>query len=143
MAWPSLREILMHRPPMLLLDEILSFDGAVACCALTIRSDSMFIEHDRVPAWAALEYCAQCVAVFAGLQAHQRGEPPRMGFLVAARDLALETDFFHVGDRLLVEARLIFGEVRVGRFECAVKRGESTVATASISVYLPEEDAGG
>jgi predicted hotdog family 3-hydroxylacyl-ACP dehydratase len=139
MSWPSLHELVPHRPPMLLLDEVLAFDGATATCAVTVRADSMFAENGRVPSWVALEYCAQCVAAFAGLRAGKEGGRPRLGLLVAARDLTLETDFFAAGDRLLVDARLVFGELRVGRFECEVRRDGAVVAKASLSVYQPED----
>jgi predicted hotdog family 3-hydroxylacyl-ACP dehydratase len=139
MTWPSLTELVPHRPPMLLLDEVVSFDGSTATCALTVRAGSMFAENGRVPSWVALEYCAQCVAAFAGLRAHAAGGAPRLGLLVAARELTLETDFFETGDRLLVDARLVFGELRVGRFECELRRAGAVVAKASLSVYQPED----
>jgi predicted hotdog family 3-hydroxylacyl-ACP dehydratase len=140
---PSLGELVPHRPPMLLLDEVLAFDGDTATCAVTLREDAMFAEHGRVPAWVALEYCAQCVAAFAGLRARAEGRPPQLGLLVAARDLVLECDFFAAGDRLVVHARLEFGELRVGRFACEVRREGAVVAKASLSVYQPEgRDAG-
>jgi predicted hotdog family 3-hydroxylacyl-ACP dehydratase len=143
MSFPSLRELVPHRPPMLLLDEVVAFDGATATCAVTVRSDAPFAEDGRMPAWVALEYCAQCVAAFAGLRARGEGRPPRLGLLVAARDLTLDVDSFAAGERLIVVARLVFGEVRVGRFECEVTRAGTVVAKASLSVYQPEDrDAG-
>ncbi len=149
MTLPSLAEVLPHKPPMVLLDEIIAFDDDSATCAVTIRSTSTFAGPDGVPSWVALEYCAQCIAVFAGLRARARGGVPRMGLLVAARDMTLETDRFALGDRLIVRARLEFGEERVGRFICEVTRAEAAsetpdsrpaglVAKASVSVYLPE-----
>jgi predicted hotdog family 3-hydroxylacyl-ACP dehydratase len=124
---------------MLLLDEVVAFDGTTATCAVTVRSDSLFATDGRVPAWVALEYCAQCVAAFAGLRAHAAGGTPKLGLLVAARDLTLEADFFEAGERLLVDARLVFGELRVGRFECELRRAGAVVAKASLSVYQPED----
>lgn len=138
MKGPDLQALMPHRPPMLLLDELVSFDDESALCAVTVRPDSIFAEGGRVPAWLALEYCAQCVAVFAGLRARATGEPPRLGLLVAARDLTLETDWFDSGDVLQVGARLIYGESRIGRFDCEVRRAGIPVATASLSVYQPE-----
>jgi predicted hotdog family 3-hydroxylacyl-ACP dehydratase len=124
---------------MLLLDEVVAFDGETATCSVVIRADALFAENGRVPGWVALEYCAQCVAAFAGLRDHASGLEPRPGLLVAARDLTLDSDFFAAGDTLLVDARLVFGELRVGRFECQVRRAGAVVAKASLSVYQPED----
>lgn len=142
MSGPDLQDLMPHRPPMLLLDELVSSDAESAICAVTVRADSIFAEGGRVPAWVALEYCAQCVAVFAGLRARANGDAPRLGLLVAARELTLETDWFDKGDVLQVCARLVFGESRVGRFECEVRRAGIAVATASLSVYQPEHRDG-
>jgi predicted hotdog family 3-hydroxylacyl-ACP dehydratase len=106
--------------------------------ALTIRQDSMFAEEGRVPAWAGLEYCAQCIAVYAGLRARAKGQPPSVGLLIAAREMTLEIEAFEAGDRLLVDARCEYGEERVGRFDCAVRRSEAVVVKASITVYQLE-----
>jgi predicted hotdog family 3-hydroxylacyl-ACP dehydratase len=136
---PALRELVPHRAPMLLLDELVAFDERSATCALTIREDSIFAQDGRVPAWAALEYCAQCIAVYAGLRARAKGQLPSVGLLVAAREMTLEIDAFEQGDRLLVDARWDYGEARVGRFDCAVRRLEAVVVKASITVYQLED----
>ena len=122
---------------MLLLDAIVAFDDESAECAVTIREGSMFFENGSVPAWAALEYCAQCIAAYAGLRARNSGGEPRMGLLVAARELTLLTDGFAAGETLYVRARREFGEERIGRFACQVSSNGRVVADASLSVYLP------
>ncbi len=135
---PSLIELLPHRPPMLLLDELLDHDAKSATCSVTIRESSTFAEPLGVPAWVALEYCAQCVAAYAGLKARAKGGEPRTGLLVAARDFVLHAEYFQPGETLIVHARIEFGEERVGRFDCDVRRDGRVVAKASLSVYLPE-----
>jgi predicted hotdog family 3-hydroxylacyl-ACP dehydratase len=142
MSWPALHELVPHRPPMLLLDEVVAFDGERATCAVVVRRDCPFADGARVPSWVALEYCAQCVAAFAGLRARAQGGAPALGLLVAARDLTLDVDFFDAGDALLVDARLVFGELRVGRFDCQVRRAGAVVVKASLSVYQPEHRDG-
>lgn len=136
---PAIEELVPHRPPMLLIDELTSADEHGATCRALVRADSPFLSAGKVPAWTALEYCAQCVAAYVGWLGFDNGEAPRVGFLVAARDFSLETDHFEPGEELAIDARLTFGQARVGRFECRVRRGESVVASASLSVYQPED----
>lgn len=103
------------------------------------RESSTFFEPPGgVPAWVALEYCAQAIAAFAGLKARDQGGAPRMGLLVAAREFSLQTSVFPAGDKLVVRAHREFGEERVGRFACQVLRAGAVVANASLSVYLPD-----
>jgi predicted hotdog family 3-hydroxylacyl-ACP dehydratase len=87
MSFPPIQDLLPHRPPMLLLDAVVGFDEESAQCSVTIHESSTFFDDGGVPAWVALEYCAQCVAAFAGLKAHHSGGEPRIGLLVAAREL--------------------------------------------------------
>jgi predicted hotdog family 3-hydroxylacyl-ACP dehydratase len=136
-TFPPIAELLPHKPPMLLLDAVTCFEEDAAECTVAIRESSTFFEREGVPAWVAMEYCAQCIAAFAGLRARQSGGEPRMGLLVAARELTLHTDWFRAGETLLVRAQREFGEERVGRFDCRVTRDGIVVATASLSVYLP------
>lgn len=149
-ALPSLRELVPHEPPMLLLDNLLAHDANTVVCEVRIQADSPFLEEPatggapQVPAVVGLEYMAQCVAVFAGLSARRANRPPTLGFLVGCRELRLATDGFAVGDRLVVEARWIWGESVLGSFACTVRREAETVAQGTFTVYrgnLPEEDA--
>lgn len=137
MSFPAIEELLPHRPPMLLLDAVTHYDAESAECTVSIHEGSMFFEHGQVPAWVALEYCAQCIAAYAGMSARRRGGTPRLGLLVAARELTLLTDGFRPGETLYVRVEREFGEERVGRFACRVTRDGTVVANASLSVYLP------
>jgi predicted hotdog family 3-hydroxylacyl-ACP dehydratase len=123
---------------MLLLDAVVAFDAESVECSVEIGESSTFFEPPAgVPAWVALEYCAQAIAAFAGLKARGQGGRPRMGLLVAAREFSLQTSVFPAGDQLLVRAHREFGEERIGRFACQVLRDGAVVANASLSVYLP------
>lgn len=135
--FPPIEQLLPHRPPMLLLDEVIAFDAESVECAVEIRESSTFFEPGGVPAWVALEYCAQAIAAYAGLKARASGGQPKIGLLVAARELTLQTEVFRAGDKLRIRARREFGEERVGRFACEVLRDGVAVAHASLSVYLP------
>lgn len=137
MSFPAIQELLPHRPPMLLLDAVVAFDDESVECEVEVRESSTFFEPGGVPAWVALEYCAQAIAAYAGLKAHTAGGQPRIGLLVAARELTLQTEVFQAGERLRIRARRDFGEERVGRFACEVWRDGAVVANASLSVYLP------
>lgn len=137
---PPIERLLPHRPPMLLLDALVAHDEDSAECTVVIRESSTFYERARggVPAWVALEYCAQCVAAYAGARARDAGGAPQLGLLVAARELTLHADLFRAGETLHVRARREFGEARVGRFVCEVTRAGAVVASATLSVYLPD-----
>jgi len=143
-AFPPIVEVVPHRPPMLLLDRVLSYDGERVVSELVLRPDSPFAEGDEVPAIVGIEYMAQTIAAGAGLSARDKGQPARVGFLLGCRSLTIAVDSFRVGDRLTIEARRTWGENDIGSFACKVRRGDDVLVEGALTVYqgpLPEEAA--
>jgi predicted hotdog family 3-hydroxylacyl-ACP dehydratase len=124
---------------MLLLDEVVAAGPGFISCRASIRADSTFLEHGTVPSLVAIEYMAQTVGAFAGLQARSQGLPVRIGYLLGTRELVLDVDSFRLGDELLVEARHQFGDDRIGAFDCKVVLRSKIVAAACLNVYLGGE----
>jgi predicted hotdog family 3-hydroxylacyl-ACP dehydratase len=135
---PRLVDVVPHRPPMLLLDEVVAWDANRVECRVVLRNDSPFVEAGRVASTLAIEYMAQCIAVFVGLEAYERGEPIPLGYLVGARDISLPPDGFRVGDVLAVQAAPIWGGQTLGSFQCKVDRVGEVVAQGSLNVYRGE-----
>ena len=125
-AFPAIAEVLPHSAPMILLDEIVAFDGASIRCRATIRGDSIFVAAGRVRAVVSLEYMAQAAAAFAGMR----------GRAIGAREMTLEVDRFEIGDELLVDAEEVWGDERMSSFRCRVTRDGRCVAEAGLNFYL-------
>ncbi len=132
----QLEEILPHRPPMVLLDEVVSFDesdGSLVVAA-TIR-----------PEWSenyvAIELMAQASAALAGIHDRIAGgnDPARPGFLLGTRRLVLDIDRFEVGRRYLVTSKNVFRDGEAASFECTVRDGDKTVASAVLNAYRPHD----
>jgi predicted hotdog family 3-hydroxylacyl-ACP dehydratase len=132
---PPLTELVPHRAPMLLLDEVCGYDDVSVECLVLLRDDSPFVERGRVRATVALEYLAQCIAVWSGLQGRARGEPMRIGYLVGARELVFAVDHFRVGDELRLKASRVGGDSTLAMFACSVLRGGDTLASGTLNVY--------
>lgn len=141
-TFPPIAQLVPHKPPMLLLDRVVAYSGDVVTCEVEIRPDSPFVHEELgVPGIVGLEYMAQCIAVYAGLSAHAKGEGARIGFLLGSRDVRIDADVFPIGDRLAVEARRSWGENDLGSFACEVRRGDDVLVRGNLTVYqgpLPE-----
>ena len=135
-AYPPIVELVPHRPPMLLLDRVLSYDGERVVCETVLEAGSPFVDQGQVPAVVGIEYMAQAIAAGAGLSARDKGETAaRMGFLLDCRDLTIAVDSFQVGDRLTVEACRTWGEKELGSFACKVRRGDEVLVEGALTVY--------
>jgi predicted hotdog family 3-hydroxylacyl-ACP dehydratase len=142
-TYPPIVELVPHRPPMLLLDRVLSYDGERVVCETVLGPQSPFAEQGEVPAVVGIEYMAQAIAAGAGLSAREKGNArEKTGFLLGCRSLKLAVDSFRVGDRLTIEARRTWGENHLGSFACTVQRDGQVLVEGALTVYqgpLPEE----
>ncbi len=137
MTYPKIAELVAHKPPMRLLDEIVEVTESGLTCEVRLHDDSTFVRSGYARAVVSLEYMAQCVAVYVGYQRFQTGGKAGIGYLVSARDVVLQTDLLAAGDRLLVHADHVWGQEYAASFRCWVKREAETVATATLSVFQP------
>lgn len=133
MVYPPLHTFLPHRPPMLLIDELVHCDEHTVTCTLTVRAGTPFVHQGRVPAMISLEYFAQSVAA---LYAYLHRDHPGGGHgkLLGTRDLELIVDYFHVGDTLTVTGHELWHDEQLAQFRCELHRGRDRLAAAAISV---------
>jgi predicted hotdog family 3-hydroxylacyl-ACP dehydratase len=125
---------------MILVDELVSFDGSTAIVEARIREGQPWVQGGRVPATFCIEYMAQAVGCFAGMTARSRSQDVRIGFLLGTRELTLAAESLYVGDRLTISAKHVFGDEKLGSFECEIRRGDERVATATLNVFRGELD---
>ena len=76
-VFPAVRSVVPHGPPMILLDRIVDAGEGFVRCEVDIRPESLFVHDGRVRNVVGLEYMAQCIAVYAGLQSQRAQQPVR------------------------------------------------------------------
>lgn len=134
---PEIAELVPHAGQMLLLQRLLEVGDDYVVCEVLVRSDGLFDSEGRVPAWLGIEYMAQTVAAFSGLQAYRDRTPVKLGFLLGSRRFETNVQDFACGDVLRVSARrLVHSGSGMGAFECEVQ-GDCAQQTATLTVYQP------
>ena len=134
------QQVLPHRHSMLLVDEV-DYGPDQGEAVLTIRSDSQFCDGVRgVPAWVGIEYMAQAISVFSGVEQLQRNEQVKIGLLIGTRRYESEVPVFTIGTRLHIIARLSDREDGgISMFACEIRDGQRVLARADIKAYRPED----
>lgn len=130
--------VLPHKPPMILIDELLSVSETTLTARVLLRDDSPFVQDGRVSSLIAVEYMAQTIAALAGLRRRSRGENVKHGFLLGCRELNLPQPELRSGDDLTVEVRETWATEELGHFQCSVTRKGELVAEGVLSVYQGE-----
>lgn len=132
--------LLPHAPPMILLDEVVSYDDESLLAAVTITASSLFLARDGVPGHVGIEYMAQACGAYAGVHALDSGDPVRIGLLLGTRDYRVLAPWFRVGDHLRIAVALVFRDEPVAAFACTITIDGKLVADAQLKVYHSEDD---
>ena len=103
----SIAEVVPHSGRMVLVDELLDYGDDFVVCAVNIRADSTLSDGvSGVPAWVGLEYMAQTIGAFTGLDDLRNGRKPQIGLLLGCRSYQAQVSTFALGARLIVSATL-------------------------------------
>ena len=132
-------DYLPHRPPMLLIDDIVDVTGDRAVCRTTIHPDCVFARDGLVHPSAMIEFVAQVCAIYVGVTASRDGDPPRLGLIIGCREISFDVDSFAVGDELTIIATKIFGQSQVAAFTGTVTRRDVLCASIHLSVVDAEQ----
>ena len=137
----QMTEVLPHERRMLLLDEMLDADAEQVTCGVTIRADTMFCDGaNGVPSWVGLEYMAQTVCTYSGIDEARAGQRPSIGLLLGSRRYTADVPYFPIGARLTVQAELLLrDENDLVAFACTIKDGERVLARGDVKAYLPKD----
>ena len=138
-AFRPIADYLPHRPPMLLIDDVVAATADSVVCRTTIHPGCVFARDGVVHPSAMIEFVAQACAIYAGVTAARDGDPPRVGLIVGCREISFEVDDFAVGDELTIVATKIFGGDQVAVFTGTVSRRDAVCATIQLSVVDAEQ----
>jgi len=134
------QQVLPHSHAMLLVDEV-SYGPDYGQAMLTVRADSSFCDgRQGVPAWVGIEYMAQAISVFSGVEQLQRHEPVKIGLLIGTRRYESEVPLFTIGTRLNIIARLTDREDDgISMFACEIRDDQRVLARGDIKAYRPDD----
>ena len=134
-------DFLPHRPPMIMLAELISIDVPGEASAVADTSPGCIFydpELKGVPACAALEYMAQTMALAVGADQRRKGEAPKVGFVLGTRRLDVKVSAFESGKRYEVKATCTCADGEVASFDCSITGPEGEiVAAAMLTAYQP------
>jgi predicted hotdog family 3-hydroxylacyl-ACP dehydratase len=139
-ALPPIADLVPHDGRMCLLDRVISADGESLSAEVVVPADGLFSRDGSVGAWVGIEYMAQAVAAWAGLQARQIGEAPRIGLLLGTRRYRCSVPSIAAGQRLQVDVERSYqADNGLGQFQCRIHSQGVEFATAQLTVFGPKD----
>ena len=143
-GFPEVAQLLPHEPPMLLVDELIAWDGVEAVVSARVRAGQPFAVDGEIPATVCLEYMAQAIGCAAGMSERALGRRVSVGLLLGTRDLRLEVDTLRVGDRLQIRAAKDHADDALARYTCALERlepeGPALLASGALTVMVAQRE---
>jgi len=143
-AYP-IADVLPHSAPMILLDELVSYDDENVSCRVTIAPTMPFFDSVKqgVPSYVGCEYMAQTIAAYGGAHALDDAGEVKIGFLLGSRKYKAEVGVFKLAQTLQIEAKkLIQDESGLCVFDCVIKdEDDAVLANAKINVFQPQDPA--
>ncbi|OUS26731.1 hypothetical protein A9Q99_16015 [Gammaproteobacteria bacterium 45_16_T64] len=143
----AVEDVVPHSRKMVFLERLISANDDHVMASLRITDDTYFIRDGQVPAWVGIEYMAQSIAAYAGIQAKGKGEPVKVGLLLGSRRYTSKVSSFALGQTLFVSAKPLHNEESgLGVFECAIypaneneECADEPWVTANLNVYQPHD----
>gem|GEM_PF-3344552 len=143
----NIADLIPHSGGSVLLDSIIFADNVSIKCALKVKENQRYVDAQGVETLVSLEWMAQAVAVFSGLEKRRqalesdRGDvKPRRGMLISCRQLDLHLPKINIDDELEIVARMDHRSGDIAAFSCQVFRGKDCLAEGILNVYEGELD---
>jgi predicted hotdog family 3-hydroxylacyl-ACP dehydratase len=137
--YTNIADLIPHTGQMIFLDRVISFDPSSLSAELVVRDDCLLGDSKTVPSWTGIEYMAQAIAAYAGIQSKQAGEPIKLGFLLGTRRYLTNISCFNVGTRLTITITKIIQDDKLSVFDCKIY-GEDIEISANLNVFQPSTD---
>jgi predicted hotdog family 3-hydroxylacyl-ACP dehydratase len=137
---PEIATLVPHAGDMCLLDRVLSADADSLTAEVTPRLDQLFCRDGEIGSWVGIEYMAQAIGAWAGLRARERGEAPKVGFLLGTRRYTAAIAAFPPGVPLQVSVTQQFiSDNGLCQFDCHIDSQGQRLASAQLKVFEPAD----
>lgn len=128
---------------MRFVDTLISVtDGWAVVESVLPRSSILADGEGKIDEVAFVELIAQSFAAFKGYMDRMDGKPPGEGFLVGVRRLGI-TGPAYAGDRLRTSIRTVAAIGGFAVVEGVVRRGDETLSSGTLKLWLVDPDADG
>ena len=132
----ELTKILPHKPPMILLDDILevNLEEHYLISMFKVYPQKVFYEKQGINSLVGIEFMAQTIGCYAYFKDNDKEPSP--GLLLGTRLYNNSIDYFKEGEIYTVKAQEVFSDNNIVAFDCIIYNNDKEeVASATINAY--------
>lgn len=126
-----------QRPPMVMIDKLLSSDEVKSETELTIRADNIFVKNGVMTAPGLTENMAQTAAARAGFTFLENGEQVKLGFIGAIKNLKIHQEPT-VGNILKTEIRELGQVMNILSVKTEIRCKNELVAECELKIFIQQ-----
>lgn len=126
-----------QRPPMVMIGELVSSTPESTTTTLTITDDNILVHEGQFTEAGLVENIAQTAALHAGYNRNQ-GEPVRLGFIGALKDLKIHT-LPSVNQEIATTVTILHQIMDVTVIGGVVRRDGEIMAECEMKIFLQGE----
>jgi predicted hotdog family 3-hydroxylacyl-ACP dehydratase len=140
---PRIEELLPHRPPMRFVTAIVRETAKGLTCLACVPAACAMVSGGSAPAVVTIEAAAQAAAGWEALQRWRNmgTAAPRLGYLVALRDVVFFADRIPADRPLLVSVSLEAAAIPLTRYLIEISLDGALITRGTISTFLAEDGA--
>ncbi len=131
-------ELMPHSSPMVLIDKIVNYDDSGLISEISIVKDCRFYDAEiqGVPSWVGIEYMAQSIAALAGIQAKEKNEQIKLGFLLGSRRYNIHSPHLKTGNTYQIQVKHLYMDSSgLASFDCQIVNNEDKIVDARLNVF--------
>ena len=133
----TLADLLPHREPMVLIEEVVEVHRTAARTRSTIKPDWPLAEEDGVSPLVLIELAAQTAGVCNGWDRISTKGPDseKMGYLVGVKRARLPKTLLGYGQDILVHAENTYDFDNLREVSCTVHRQDELIAEITLQLF--------
>lgn len=141
---PPVESLLPQQPPMRFVTSVVGETADGLTCSVRIPAACALVTEGTAPALAALEAAAQAAAAWEALRRWRAvsAASPRMGYLVAVRDVELFTARIPADATLLASARLAATALPLMHYAVEAALAATPILRGTVATVLADQPVG-
>lgn len=128
-------ELLPQRPPMVMVDKIVSCENNHITTQLTIREENVFSFQGNFQESGLIENIAQTAAALSGYQAKKNNEKVKLGFIGSVKNLEISS-LPDVGSMIETSVEVIGQVMNVDMIKGEIRQNNQILAQCEMRIFL-------
>ncbi|OBX26665.1 putative hotdog family 3-hydroxylacyl-ACP dehydratase [Gelidibacter algens] len=133
----TIKKLLPHREPMIMVNSLLEFADGKAIVGFTILKENLFVADDEFSETGLIEHMAQAAALYTGFKNHNEETAAKEGFIASIKKLKIHK-LPKIDDHLITEVTIIHEIMHMTSIKLSTFNKGIEIAHAEMNTVLKE-----